>query len=380
MYDKYFGKSVDVKNYVGDISQIAGIKRYQYLEGKSNGIRAVDFWTGSGLSFTVLLDRCLDIPSASFNGKSLCWKSLAKEIHPNSYDAQGLAWKDGASFGLLVTCGLTYLGAPCIDQNKSLGLHGKISYIPGEDIKTYQEWKDGEYVLSVEGSMREISIFGECLKLTRKITAYLGRSDILIQDKVENISFKRSPFMMLYHINIGFPLLSPTSKFISPSSKMTARDEEAENGIEVFDSMQEPMQIYEEKVYYHDMKEDEKGNINCAIISDDCEDNFGLYLSYSKKELPEFVQWKKLEKQNYVLGIEPSNCWTEGRDKEREWETLDFLESGESRLFSIKLGVLNGKQEIDSFIQDIKNVVGNKRPQVISKSEMIKLKRAKRYF
>ena len=375
MHDKYSEKILGIKKFVGDMSQIAGIKRYQYLDGKSHGVRAVDFWTGSGLSFTVLLDRCLDIPSASFNGKSLCWKSLAKEMHPNSYDDQGLAWKDGVSFGLLTTCGLTYLGAPCTDQNESLGLHGKISYIPGEDIKTCQEWKDGEYILSVEGSMREISIFGACLRLTRKITAYLGKSEILIQDKVENISFKQSPFMMLYHINIGFPLLSATSKFICPSSKIAAHDEEAENGIEVFDSIQNPMQTYEEKVYYHDMKEDEKGQINCAVISGDLENDFGLSLTYNKKELPEFVQWKKLENQNYVLGIEPSNCWTEGRDKEREWETLDLLEPGESRSFSVKFGVLDGKQEVDGFIKGIKNNVKNKPPEIISRHNMIEIRK-----
>ena len=364
-----------IRKYVGDMSQVAGIKSYKYLDGKSSGIKAVDFWTGTGLHFTVLLDRCMDISQASYNGRSLCWRSPAKEVHPYLYETQGFGWVKGFFGGLLTTCGLTYLGAPCIDQGESLGLHGRISYIPAENLSIRQEWVNSDYVLSVEGSMRQVSVFGENLTLTRKITAWFDKSEILIEDRVDNISFKESPFMMLYHINIGFPLLSPNSRFMSNSHKIAPRDKEAENGIESYDVFQEPSSEYKEKVYYHEMKEDEKGIVRCAIISNETEEPFGSYLIYNKKELPQFVQWKMLENQYYVLGIEPSNCWTEGRDKEREWGTIDFIKPGERRSFSLRLGVFTCKPDIDKFLQKIENVVRKKRTQVISKSDMIGIKK-----
>jgi hypothetical protein len=38
---------------MGDISQIAGVKRYEFIDGKAKGVEAVDFKTGTGFEFTV---------------------------------------------------------------------------------------------------------------------------------------------------------------------------------------------------------------------------------------------------------------------------------------------------------------------------------------
>jgi len=42
---------------VGDISLIAGIKRYEFIDGKAKGLEAIDIKTGSGFNFTVLPGR-----------------------------------------------------------------------------------------------------------------------------------------------------------------------------------------------------------------------------------------------------------------------------------------------------------------------------------
>jgi hypothetical protein len=39
----------------------------------------------------------------------------------------------------------------------------------------------------------------------------------------------------------------------------------------------------------------------------------------------------------YVLGLEPANCGTEGRSKERARGTLQSLEPGESREFQVEI-------------------------------------------
>ena len=366
----------DLRKYVGDMSQIAGMKSYQLLEGKSKGVRAVDFWTGTGLNFTVVLDRGMDISRASYKGSSLCWRSCTGEIHPYSFESQGAGWLRGFFGGLLTTCGLTYLGAPCIDQGEHLGLHGRISYIPAENIQMNQEWEGEDYVMSLSGQMRQSCVFGENLVLKRKIIAWLGRSEILLEDVVENDGFKESPFMILYHINIGFPLLSPGSKFVSPSVKIAPRDSEAEEDIEKFNEVEmPPLSGYREKVYYHEMKADENGMVRCAVLAENAsEEPYGLYVIYNKNQLPRFVQWKMLGEQNYVLGIEPSNCWTEGRDKEREWGTLEFIKKGEKRKFTLRLGVLSNKIEVERFIKDVQKIVGEEQSHIVSKMDMLRKK------
>ena len=368
--------SEDVGKFVGDISQIAGVRHYELLDGKRRGTRAVDFWTGSGLQFTVVVDRCMDISAASFNGLSLCWRSPAKEVHPYLYEPDGMGWVNGFFGGLVTTCGLTHLGAPCVDQGEPLSLHGKISYVPAEDIGITQGWIGSDYAMSVSGSMRQVSVFGEDLLLRRTITTWLGKSEILLEDEVTNQGFDESPFMFLYHINIGFPLLSPSSRFVSTSEKIAPRDDEAADGIEKFDRYGQPVAGYHEKVYYHEMKADTDGKVKCAVVSDDGKRQpYGLALVYDKSQLPQFVQWKMEGERYYVLGVEPSNCWTEGRDKEREWGTLQTIKPKEKKRFAVRFSILKDEAGLKAFTQNIKEEVGEKLPQVISKQEMIEIKK-----
>ncbi len=90
---KIFGKTYrreELMRLTGDISQIAGTKQYELLEGKGRGVRAVDFWTGTGFVFTILLDRGMDISEARYCGRSLCWRSPAGDVHPHFFDPRSL--------------------------------------------------------------------------------------------------------------------------------------------------------------------------------------------------------------------------------------------------------------------------------------------------
>ena len=61
----------ELEQRVGDLSQIAGVRLVELADGKERGVRAAEVKTGSGLSFTVLIDRGLDISTAEYNGKAL---------------------------------------------------------------------------------------------------------------------------------------------------------------------------------------------------------------------------------------------------------------------------------------------------------------------
>lgn len=49
-------------------------------------------------------------------------------------------------------------------------------------------------------------------------------------------------------------------------------------------------------------------------------------LEWDGNTLPVFVQWKSMASGDYVLGLEPSNCYIMGRHAERENQTLRTLE------------------------------------------------------
>lgn len=353
VFGKKFSKR-DLGRLVGSLSQVAGTKLYELLEGKGRQTKAVDFWTGSGFQFALLLDRAMDISQASYRGRSLCWRSCTEDVHCHFFEPEGSQWLRGFFGGLLTTCGLTYVGLPCEDQGEKLGLNGRISWIPAEKVKINEEWRDEEYILSAEGQMRESTVFGENLLLKRRIFTKMGESRLWICDAVENEGYRESPLMILYHINIGFPVLCGGSRLIVPTLEVKPRNEEAAKGEEEYHRFTEPIPGFKAKVYYHEMKEDTSGIVRCALVNDNLEkEGFGVYINYKKEQLPHFTEWKMMGEGDYVVGMEPANCSVEGRAKEREKGTLQFIQPGEVKRFELEMGILSCRKEIEEFEKSI---------------------------
>jgi hypothetical protein len=78
----------------------------------------------------------------------------------------------------------------------------------------------------------------------------------------------------------------------------------------------------------------------------------GLYIRYRQHELPRFTQWKMMAVGDYVLGLEPGNCWPgDGRSGERARGTLVLMEPGETRKYRLEIGVLPDNQAIERLEQ-----------------------------
>ncbi len=356
IYGKKYSRNEILKK-VGDISQIAGIKRYTLAEGKEKGVEAIDIRTGSGLSFTILPDRGIDISYAEYKGKPLCWRSSVGDAAPEFFEPEGYGFLRNFFGGLLTTCGLTYAGHPCMDEGEQLGLHGRINNTPAKNICTENIWEKDEYILTVKGKVQETKVFGENILLTRTITSKLGESKLYLKDEVENLGFEKTPHMVLYHINIGFPILDNGSRLISPTKIAHPRDKEAEKNAHQYNTFSEPIPKYKEKCYYHQMKPDKNGFIHAAIINEKFDNNTGLgvYIKYPFSQLPEFLEWKMTGEGIYVVGIEPSNCYISTRTQLRKEKKLPFLEPGEKKEYDIEIGVLQTNKEIKEFEDKLKN-------------------------
>jgi hypothetical protein len=64
-------------------------------------------------------------------------------------------------------------------------------------------------------------------------------------------------------------------------------------------------------------------------------------------------QWKQLGYGAYVAGVEPANCFGQGRADDRSRGTLQFLEPSGQRTHSLEIGVLDSAQEIDAFAASV---------------------------
>ena len=201
------------------------------------------------------------------------------------------------------------------------------------------------------GRMREASVFGENLVLERRIVSRLGTSQLSLEDCVRNEGFRSTPLMLLYHVNLGFPLLDEKSELLSNSASVRPRDQIAASGIGQYNRFQPPTPGYEEQVFYHTLKSDAEGHAKVALINRTYGggQGLGVYLRFRLAELPYLVEWKMMGRGEYVCGLEPSTNLVEGRDKERKEGRLQMLEPGESRSYKLEIGVLGSRLEIDAF-------------------------------
>ena len=356
-----FGKEYrreDLLKRVGDISQIGGVKPLELVNGNERGVRAVEFKTGSGFNFMVSIDRGLDICAANYCGQSLCWRSSTGDVHPSYYEPEGLGWLRNFFGGLLTTGGLTYFGAPNVDQGQELGLHGRATNIPAKNVYADGKWDGDDYVMWVQGKVQETAVFQENLVLHRKIWTRLGENRLFIDDVVENAGYNPTEHMLLYHINGGFPIVDEGTEIVAPFAKTEPRDDEAKIEQEKFFKFQGPTPGFNERVYFHDVIEDKDGYVHSALINKGFNNGqgFGFYVKYLKAQLPHLIEWKMNGEGVYVVGMEPGTNLVTGRAIEREEGRLIFLKPGETRSYNIEIGVLSSQEEIAAFEENIKQI------------------------
>ncbi len=336
----------------GLVTQLGSVREVELRDGVGRGVRCAEFETGSGLAFTVLLDRGMDIGACKFRGAALAWEASPGPAHPAYYEKDGLSWLRTFHGGLVCTCGLTTAGAPSIDDGESLGLHGRISHIPAANAWVDGGWREDAYEMWARGRMREAVVFGENLTLTRRVWTHLGSSTIHLRDTVANEGHQTTPHMMLYHCNFGFPLLDEGTELLAPSYAVRPRDAVAAQGFGVHSTYEAPIEGYAEQCFYHDAIASDDGYAMALLVNRAFQSGQGLGISlrYRKAELPCFTQWKMVCAGTYVTGLEPANCWVEGRDKDRANGVLQFLEPGETREYSLEISVLDGQTAIDAAI------------------------------
>ncbi len=331
---------------ISSMSQIAGAREFKFTEGKAAGVRAVEVKTGSGLVFTILIDRGMDIGEASYCGIPVAWQSKVGVIAPTYFENQGHQWLRNFFGGLLTTCGLIQVGEPCEDQGEYHGLHGRISHTPAEKYWIEEYWEDNDYVIKVTGKMREAIIYNENLVLTREIKCLFGQKKIFIKDVVENEGYQESPFMIMYHVNQPFPIVSENSRFYSSAKKVVALRTSEQPDTGNFRSMSEPIADYQFETFLHEMPTD-RSRVYQAVINEQLK--MGVYLGYDPKTLPVGNQWKMLGKQDYVVAMEPSNTYNVGISESRQNGWLPMLKPKEKVEMNLEIGVLEGEQEIKSF-------------------------------
>lgn len=305
-----------------------------------NGNHIFHAHNSSGLTFTVLPDRGLDLWSAHYNGLPLTWLSPGSPRPP----AWGQSWLREFNGGLLVTCGLTHVGPPEKEPITEGGrdLHGLYSKLPAYNVTAGGAWDAGDrYTATLRGTVSESAFSGEQVQLERAIALPLGEPAITVSDTITNAGIFRVPLMVLYHFNFGYPLVRDGAQF-DAASVVRPRDEEAWKGAELWPHYTAADPGYFEKVYFH----------HCNMAADDTaraalfQQMFGIAVEWDARALPYLTQWKNTRQGMYVCGVEPGNCIPEGQVAARDAGRLVWLEPGETVTYTATIRVLDGADAV----------------------------------
>lgn len=338
---------------VGDVSQVGGARLVTFADGPETGVLAAELRTGSGLAFTVLPGRGMDIGFAEYRGMPLCWRSSTGEIAAARYEPQGDGWLRGFSGGLMASCGLTTAGWQSTDQGQDLPLHGRASYLQARNVYVDGVWQGDEYVMWAQGRTRETVVFGENVQLTRRVWARLGESRLFVDDVLENLSHTDVPLMLAYHFNVGFPLLDDGSELISSAHEMEPITEDREAALADPGHYGPPSADWRATVLVHRLRAGPDGWATTAFVNRRL--GLGLYIKQRPEQLKWLWQWKQLGLGTYVGGVEPANCFGRGRADDRQRGTLEFLSPGEQRAVSLEVGVLDSERAITEITEAIRS-------------------------
>lgn len=307
-----------------------------------NGMRLIEAYNSSGLSFTILPDRGLDIWTAHYNGIPLTWVAQGSPFVPDF----GQPWLRQFNGGLLTTCGLTHAGPPETDPRTGevRDLHGRYTRLRATGITATGVWMNDGYLMELSGTVAESALFGEQLRLDRTYRMALGEPTIEITDSVTNAGDMTTPLMVLYHVNLGYPLVSGETVFDSAYHGVYPRDAEARKGTHRWAAYDAAIPRYAEQVYFHHVKANAEGQSAAALL----QKRFGLLFTWDTASLPYLTQWKNVRQGIYVCGVEPGNCLPEGQNAARETGRLVMLEPGAEQRFSLRLTVLDSAEAVET--------------------------------
>lgn len=331
----------EILRRVGSMEAIAGIRQLVHAGGRARGMGVYQV-VNESLMFTLNIDKCLDLGSVYSGGVPLHFVARGGEMAPLWFHDGPNASKS-ITGGMLFTCGFSNVGPmQSLSTGRTLPQHGYLRTSPACLHGATTCWQGDEYHMEVTAEMREAALFGENIVMRRTVSTRLGESAIHIRDEIENENVHDAPLMLMYHINVGYPLLDEHAFAVFDALSTRCRDAVAEAGLQKQDcrAFGAPTDGEPEQVFYHRLAERD-GRSSAALLNPDL--RLGLQIEYANAELPNLIQWKCKASGDYVMGLEPSNCYPEGLLAQEKSDELRVLRAGESIHTELTLRVLRGE-------------------------------------
>ena len=228
-------------------------------------------------------DNALDIVWVKYKGINISFLSK-NGLNDGARDFTG-----NFEGGFLYTCGMDNVST-CVEGKP---VHGSLHYKKCDLAYAYE--KDG--AICVYGEVKESALFGKNVVLKRCFT--VTENCIFIRDTLENQGYLDTEYVLLYHINYGYPFLDEGLRIEMPSEKSEPLTDIARINQEDMFKITAPVDGGDEHVYYHTLKE---GRVRLENI----EKQIVVEILYSVDNFPVTIEWKSMVSGDYALVIEPA--------------------------------------------------------------------------
>ncbi len=289
---------------ISNFAQVASLRRYTMSQGREKGLEVIDCDNGK-IRFLLNVSKALDMMQLYHKGQNLSF------VSKNGFIKSDLPFADRFEGGMLYTCGLDSVG-----ERKGFEEHGSFHNTPAEIVRA----ECSEKGIVVEAIIRATQMAGRNLVLRRTVTTDIGGDEVTVVDRLTNEGFLDENYCLLYHVNIGYPMLSEGAKIIADSDTCLPRTPWAEEKIDTAYEITPPIAGMEETCYYFEPK---KGQV--SLVNETIGKTFTV--SYSAETLPCFLAWKSMACGDYALGLEPATTKLDADfaySQIRAGETVEF--------------------------------------------------------
>ncbi|MFM7208004.1 MAG: aldose 1-epimerase family protein [Planctomycetaceae bacterium] len=307
--------------------------------GLREGVLLVELAAGDTKVF-ILPDRGLGIWKIIAGGVELGWQSpVHGPVNPRFVplaEPTGLGWLDGFD-ELVARCGLVSNGAPDFDAAGRLayGLHGRIANLPAHHLDVTLDEADGTITLT--GAVDETRFLCHSLRMTTSLTLHADRHRVSWTDSVKNISDRSATMQMLYHVNLGPPLLGPGSEVVAAVEELAPRDSAAVADVPTWNRYVAPQAGRGEQVHFARVRAGADGVATALLVGPDARN--AVSLSWTADTLPCFSLWKNQGglADGYVTGLEPGTNYPNPRSFEESQGRVVSLAPGEAVRFDLAI-------------------------------------------
>ena len=298
---------------ISNMAQISYVRRYLLTDGKEAGVKVVELNNGI-IRLMLNESKALDLMQLWHEGCNISF------VTKNGFSTDSGNFLSRFEGGMIYTCGLDSVGG-----REGFELHGSLHNHPAKIVRAECD-KEGN--ITVVGVIEVTALFGAKLILTRTVHLAASSSEVEISDSLYNGAFTAQDYCLLYHINVGYPMLDEGVKVKIDAEKIEGRNAVAKSRLASRDVMSGDIPCDEESCYF--IK-------TAAPVAEVINEKLGkvFRLEYSKDTLPCFVQWNSFASGDYALGLEPATTELDDRFK------YTSLGAGKSVEFKLKLSVQN---------------------------------------